>query len=180
MAARQRHLRQGKLGSAHPAQPDRRQGLFRRHAPHRLWPPDPKPGNFGPRFGSTKEYIQIVKDVTGIDYQWFFDVYLYQAALPELVETRQGDTLTLEWKAPSGKPFPLPVEVDVDGAHHLTPVRYRRRHTRPSVACIGVGSAVANDRDWPGKYAWQRQAGHHRQRIMLALALPPLSVVAAR
>lgn len=78
--------------------------------------PDPRPGNFAPRFGSTKEFIQIVRDVTGADYQWFFDVYLYSAALPELIETRDGDTLALEWKTPVEQPFPLPVEVSVDGA----------------------------------------------------------------
>lgn len=77
--------------------------------------PDPQPGNFKPRFATTPDYVAIVNEVTGKDYRWFFDVYLYQAALPELVEERVGDTLTLRWKAPSGKPFPLPVEVAVDG-----------------------------------------------------------------
>ncbi|MDB5705673.1 MAG: family peptidase [Sphingomonas bacterium] len=76
---------------------------------------DPKPGNFSPRFGSTTEYEGFVKQVTGKDYGWFFDVYLRQAALPELVETRDGGTLTLTWKAPAGLPFPMPVEVQIDG-----------------------------------------------------------------
>jgi aminopeptidase N len=76
---------------------------------------DPKPGNFSPRFGSTMEYEGFVKQVTGKDYGWFFDVYLRKAALPELVETRSGDTLTLTWKAPDGLPFPMPVEVQADG-----------------------------------------------------------------
>ncbi len=77
--------------------------------------PDPRPGNFTPRFASTPDFIKIVNDVTGRDMQWFFDVYLYQAPLPELVEARQGDTLTLRWKVANDKPFPLPVEVSVDG-----------------------------------------------------------------
>jgi aminopeptidase N len=77
--------------------------------------PDPKPGNFTPRFGSTVEYEGFVKQVTGKDYGWFFDVYLRKAALPELIETRSGGTLTLTWKAPDGLPFPMPVEVQVDG-----------------------------------------------------------------
>ncbi|HWU96592.1 MAG TPA: M1 family metallopeptidase [Sphingomonas sp.] len=76
---------------------------------------DPRPGNFKPRFATTPEFIGYVKQVTGKDLQWFFDVYLYQAPLPELVETRQGDTLTLRWKVANDKPFPLPVEVLVDG-----------------------------------------------------------------
>lgn len=77
--------------------------------------PDPKPGNFRPRFGTTPEYMKLVNQVTGANYDWFFNVYLYEAALPELVETREGNRLTLAWKTPANKPFPLPVEVQVDG-----------------------------------------------------------------
>ncbi|MBM3928944.1 MAG: M1 family metallopeptidase [Sphingomonadales bacterium] len=77
--------------------------------------PDPRPGNFAPRFSSSTEYRQIVNQVTGKDYGWFFDVYLNEAALPDLIETRAGDRLTLQWKTPKNTPFPMPVEVEVDG-----------------------------------------------------------------
>ncbi len=77
--------------------------------------PDPQPGNFAPRFASSREYRALVDRVTGADYGWFFDVYLDQAALPDLIETRDGGRLTLAWKAPNGRPFPMPVEVEVDG-----------------------------------------------------------------
>jgi aminopeptidase N len=74
---------------------------------------DPRPGNFAPRYGSTAEYERFVRRVTGKDYGWFFDVYLRQAALPQLVQTRSGSRLTLRWDAPGGRPFPLPIEVQV-------------------------------------------------------------------
>jgi len=74
---------------------------------------DPKPGNFAPRYASTKDFVRAVNDVTGKDYQWFFDVYLYQAAAPELVETREGEDLVLRWKVGGDKTFPMPVEVRV-------------------------------------------------------------------
>lgn len=77
--------------------------------------PDPRPGNFTPRFSSAAEYRAIVNRVTGADYGWFFDVYLNEAALPDLVETREGGRLTLVWKTPRNKPFPMPIEVEVDG-----------------------------------------------------------------
>ncbi|MES3109584.1 M1 family metallopeptidase [Sphingomonas aurantiaca] len=83
---------------------------------------DPKPGNFKPRFGSTKEYEALVRKVTGKDYGWFFDVYLRQAALPELVETRTGTMLTLAWRVPGNGAFPLPVEVQVDGRTRTVPM----------------------------------------------------------
>ena len=77
--------------------------------------PDPRPGNFKPRYSSSAEFRRIVNQVTGRDYGWLFDVYLEEAALPELVEERRGETLQLRWKTPGNKPFPLPVEVEVDG-----------------------------------------------------------------
>ena len=72
---------------------------------------DPKPGNFQPRFGSTREFQKAVNTVTGRNYDWFFDTYLRQAALPELIETRTGDRLSLRWKTATA--FPMPVEVQV-------------------------------------------------------------------
>ena len=77
--------------------------------------PDPKPGNFSPRFVTTAEFETLMSAAAGRDLGWFYDVYLRSAALPELVETRTGDVLTLEWKAPGARAFPLPVEVQIDG-----------------------------------------------------------------
>ena len=77
--------------------------------------PDPRPGNFKPRYADSAEFRRIVNEVTGRDYGWFFDVYLNEAAVPELVQEREGETLQLRWKTPKNKPFPLPVEVEVDG-----------------------------------------------------------------
>ncbi len=76
---------------------------------------DPRPGNFTPRYASTAEYERFVRQVTGRDYRWFFDVYLRRAALPELVETRTRRGLALRWRAPGGGAFPMPVEVSVGG-----------------------------------------------------------------
>ncbi|TPG43151.1 M1 family peptidase [Sphingomonas koreensis] len=83
---------------------------------------DPKPGNFKPRFGSTDEFIADVNKVTGKDYRWFFDVYLRQAALPKLIQTRDGDHLTLRWQAPGNLPFPTPIEVQVGDAIKTLPM----------------------------------------------------------
>jgi aminopeptidase N len=74
---------------------------------------DPRPGNFSPRFGSTAEFERAVADVTGKDYRWFFDAYLRQKALPELVQTPQPGGMALRWK--TATPFPMPIEASVDG-----------------------------------------------------------------
>ncbi|HAV50261.1 MAG TPA: peptidase M1, partial [Brevundimonas sp.] len=77
--------------------------------------PDPRPGNFEPRYASTPDFLAIVNEVTGQDLGWFFNGYLYQAALPDLVSWQQGDRLMLEWVVGDGSAFPMPVEVSVDG-----------------------------------------------------------------
>ncbi|MFT4196536.1 MAG: M1 family metallopeptidase [Pseudoxanthomonas sp.] len=76
---------------------------------------DPKPGGFGPRYATTRDYIDIVDRVTGKDYRWFFDVYLYRAALPELLAERDATGLALRWKVPGDLPFPMPVQVRLGG-----------------------------------------------------------------
>ncbi|MDB5711694.1 MAG: peptidase [Sphingomonas bacterium] len=76
---------------------------------------DPRPGNFRPRYGTTAEYERNVRRATGRDLSWFFDVYLRQTVLPELIETRRGNRIELRWIAPGGRPFPMPLEVQVDG-----------------------------------------------------------------
>jgi aminopeptidase N len=75
--------------------------------------PAPRPGNFAPRYGTTPEFIATASRVSGRDLGWFFQAYLYQAALPDLQATRSGDSLRLAWKTESGTPFPMPVEVRV-------------------------------------------------------------------
>ncbi len=77
--------------------------------------PDPKPGNFTPQFGTTQGFLKIVNKVTGKDYKWFFDVYFYQAALPKVVATRENGMLKVRWDVPGNVPFPMPLDVRVDG-----------------------------------------------------------------
>ena len=84
--------------------------------------PDPVPGNFAPRYAGTRDFIQAVNDASGRDLGWFFEVYVFSAALPELVATRDAGGLSLRWKAPGGKPFPMPVEVRVDGRDVVVPM----------------------------------------------------------
>lgn len=77
--------------------------------------PDPRPGNFTPLYRSTQDFLDIVNDVTGKDYGWFFRGYLYNAALPVLNETRENGRLKLHWTTGDGGAFPMPVEVEIDG-----------------------------------------------------------------
>ncbi|MDI1281183.1 M1 family metallopeptidase [Brevundimonas sp.] len=77
--------------------------------------PDPRPGSFSPRFASTDDFLALVNEESGRDLTWFFRAYLYQAALPDLRQTREGDLLKLDWVTGDGGSFPMPVEIEVDG-----------------------------------------------------------------
>ena len=81
---------------------------------------DPRPGNFAPRYATTEDFIAIVSDEAGRDMKWFFDGYVYQAALPILTTARNGDRMTLQWSGPAS--FPMPVTVEVDGERRTIPM----------------------------------------------------------
>ena len=85
--------------------------------------PDPRPGNFKPRFASTDEFVRIVNEEAGADLGWFFNAYLRQAQLPELLSEQRDGRLLLRWKAPGGGTFPLPVQVQVNGQVQSVPMR---------------------------------------------------------
>lgn len=75
--------------------------------------PDPKPGNFKPRYATSKDYIDAVNRITGKDWNWFFDAYLHSTVLPRLDVERGVGKLKLHWTTDGNRPFPLPVEVRV-------------------------------------------------------------------
>ncbi|MEQ8764670.1 MAG: M1 family metallopeptidase [Planctomycetota bacterium] len=65
------------------------------------------------RFVTTAEFQDLAEEISGQDLGWFFELYLYQPDLPELIEVRTQGGVTLTWKTPEGLPFPMPVEVQV-------------------------------------------------------------------
>lgn len=77
--------------------------------------PDPQPGHITTQYRTTAHYITIVSALMARDMSWFFDAYLYHAALPELVMERDGDQVRLTWVTPAKQPFIMPVEIEIDG-----------------------------------------------------------------
>jgi aminopeptidase N len=67
------------------------------------------------RFVTTADFIRTANEVAGRDLGWFFNLYLFQPKLPKLLSTIEGDKLVLRWETPAGHPFPMPLEVEVDG-----------------------------------------------------------------
>ncbi len=68
-----------------------------------------------PRYGSTEDFIAIVNRLSGQDYQWLFDAYLYQAPLPQLLDSTADGVRTLHWQVADNKPFPMPLPVLLNG-----------------------------------------------------------------
>ncbi|HWV56830.1 MAG TPA: M1 family metallopeptidase [Longimicrobiales bacterium] len=66
-------------------------------------------------FATTDDFQRIAEEISGRDLGWFFEVYVRQPELPRLVAERNGTTLRIGWEVPGGLPFPMPVEVFIDG-----------------------------------------------------------------
>lgn len=67
------------------------------------------------RFVSTADFIRQAETVSGRKLDWFFQVYLDQPRLPKLVSEIRGDKLLLRWETPKSYPFPMPLELEVQG-----------------------------------------------------------------
>lgn len=67
------------------------------------------------RFVSTADFVRHAEEVSGRKLGWLFNLYLNQPKLPKLVSENRGDKLLLRWETPKGYPFPMPVEIEVNG-----------------------------------------------------------------
>ncbi len=71
------------------------------------------------RFVTTRDAQNAFENRLGESLDDYFALYLYQPDLPTLHLKRVGDRVDLEWEAPGGIPFSMPVEVVVDGARGI-------------------------------------------------------------
>ncbi len=67
------------------------------------------------RLVTTDDFVTIASKESGQDLRWFFEVYVRQAKLPTLKTEAADGVLKLEWTTPENLPFPMPVDVVVDG-----------------------------------------------------------------
>lgn len=65
------------------------------------------------RSATTDDFLKIAEQVSGKKLDWFFEVYLRQPKLPELVVDLSEKQMTLFWKTPDGLPFPMPIDVKI-------------------------------------------------------------------
>ncbi len=67
------------------------------------------------RLTDTDEFLKIAQEESKMKLDWFFEVYLRQAKLPTLVVEPAGSAINLRWDTPNNMPFPMPIDVVVDG-----------------------------------------------------------------
>jgi aminopeptidase N len=65
------------------------------------------------RFATTDEFLHIAEAASGMELDWFFEVYVRQPKLPKLISEKDGDRMVLRWESPDNLPFPMPVEVQI-------------------------------------------------------------------
>jgi aminopeptidase N len=67
------------------------------------------------RLVNTDDFLTIAEQDSGKKLDWFFELYLRQPKLPRLVTETSGNALDLRWETPNNLPFPMPVDVEVNG-----------------------------------------------------------------
>lgn len=67
------------------------------------------------RLVTTDDFLTIAEAESGMKLDWFFEVYLRQPKLPKIVSQINGNQMILRWNAPNNLPFPMPIDVEING-----------------------------------------------------------------
>jgi aminopeptidase N len=67
------------------------------------------------RLVNTDDFLYIAEEESKMDLDWFFELYMRQPKLAKLVTETSGNTLNLRWETPNSMPFPMPIDVEVNG-----------------------------------------------------------------
>lgn len=67
------------------------------------------------RLVNTDDFLNIAEAESKMKLDWLFEMYLRQPKLPRLITETADGMLKLRWETPNGMPFPMPVDVVIDG-----------------------------------------------------------------
>jgi aminopeptidase N len=93
------------------------------------------------RLVDTDDFLAIAEKESGMDLDWFFEVYLRQPQLPRLVTETAGGSLNLRWETPGNLPFSMPVDVVIDGKRQ----RVEMKGGKGTVAFTGAAPVIDPD-----------------------------------
>ena len=95
------------------------------------------------RLVTTDDFLTIAEQDSGMKLDWFFELYLRQPKLPKLVTETSGNTMTLRWETPNNMPFPMPVDVEVNGKTQ----RVAMKDGKATVSFFGT-APVVDPKSW--------------------------------
>ncbi|HCA57176.1 MAG TPA: peptidase M1 [Blastocatellia bacterium] len=96
------------------------------------------------RLVDTEDFRRIAEAESKMKLDWFFEVYLRQPKLPKLRSTKldlrdeNRQSMLLEWQTPNSMPFPMPVEVIVNGK----PQRVEMKNGKGSITYTGEAPTI--------------------------------------
>ncbi len=93
------------------------------------------------RLVNTDDFLTIVNEESKMDLGWFFELYLRQPKLPKLVTSTSGGTMNLRWETPNDLPFPMPINVVINGK----PQRVEMPGGKGSVQFTGADPVIDPD-----------------------------------
>jgi aminopeptidase N len=71
------------------------------------------------RLVNTDDFLTIAEADSGMKLDWLFEMYLRQPRLPRLATAGSGSgsggVMTLSWETPNNMPFPMPIDVVING-----------------------------------------------------------------
>ncbi|MDM7921484.1 MAG: M1 family metallopeptidase [Pyrinomonadaceae bacterium] len=95
------------------------------------------------RLVDTDDFLKIAEEESKMDLDWFFEMYLRQPKLPRLVAETVGNGITLSWETPNKMPFPMPVEVEINGKTQRVEMKGGRGSFNPGGAVPEI-----DPKDW--------------------------------
>ncbi len=90
------------------------------------------------RLVNTDDFLTIAEQESKIDLDWFFELYLRQPKLPKLISETTGNAVSLRWETPNNMPFPMPVDVEINGKTQ----RVEMRDGKATVSFTGTAPVV--------------------------------------
>ncbi len=90
------------------------------------------------RLVNTDDFLTIAEQESKIDLDWFFELYLRQPKLPKLISETTGNAVSLRWETPNNLPFPMPIDVEINGKTQ----RVQMRDGKATVSFTGTAPVV--------------------------------------
>lgn len=92
---------------------------------------------------NTDDFLTIAEQDSGMQLDWFFELYLRQPKLPKLVAAVPADctnncSMLLRWETPNNISFPMPVDVVINGK----PQRIEMKDGKATVTYTGAPPAI--------------------------------------